>query len=93
MWSPRLCVPVVLLVRDHSVIPHVRVAQSTSEIDWKNVELRVFSTDGAAASGLFALPRGKLQSLDLRNAPSGYVLRADPLRDQVKWQITRVPAQ
>ncbi|HWS52518.1 MAG TPA: TIM-barrel domain-containing protein, partial [Pyrinomonadaceae bacterium] len=51
-------IPVVLLARDHSVIPHVGVAQSTDEIDWTNVELRVFSTDGARAGGLFALPQG-----------------------------------
>src|SRR5918912_3151561 len=31
-------IPVVLLVKDHSAIPHVKPAQSTSEIDWKNVE-------------------------------------------------------
>jgi alpha-D-xyloside xylohydrolase len=84
-------IPVVLLVRNHSVVPHVGVAQSTSEIDWKNVELRVFSTDDAAAGGLFALPQGRLQSLNLNGSHAGYTLQSDPLRGQVKWQVTRFP--
>ena len=44
-------IPVVLLVKNHSVLPHIKVAQSTKEMDWDNVELRVFSTDGAAVNG------------------------------------------
>ncbi|HJQ30758.1 MAG TPA: TIM-barrel domain-containing protein [Pyrinomonadaceae bacterium] len=81
-------IPVVLLVRNHTVIPHVKPAQSTADIDWKTVELRVFSTDNAAASGLFALPDGGVQTLSL-SAPEGtYALRDDPLRGQVRWDIT-----
>jgi alpha-D-xyloside xylohydrolase len=86
-------IPVVLLVKNHSVIPHVKVAQSTDDIDWKNVELRVFSTDNAAASGRFALPNGGVQSLNLTGSAAGYTLQADPLRGQVKWQVTRFPSR
>ncbi|HEV3471179.1 MAG TPA: TIM-barrel domain-containing protein [Pyrinomonadaceae bacterium] len=85
-------IPVVLLVRDHAVIPHVRVAQSTDEIDWANVELRVFSTDDAAAEGLFTLPRGGVETLRLEAGRGTYALRADPLRGRVRWQIKRFPA-
>ncbi|MFL6253676.1 MAG: alpha-xylosidase, partial [Pyrinomonadaceae bacterium] len=82
-------IPVVLLVKNHTAIPHVKVAQSTDDIDWKNVELRVFSTDNAAVSGRFALPTGDVQTLNLA-APAGtYALQADPLRGQVRWEITR----
>jgi alpha-D-xyloside xylohydrolase len=83
-------IPVVLLVRNHAAIPHVKVAQSTDGIDWKNVELRVFSTDNSAtASGLFALPDGGVQTLRLK-APAGtYALESDPLRGQVRWDVTR----
>jgi hypothetical protein len=34
-------IPIVLLVKDHSLISHIEVAQSMSEMDWKNVDLRV----------------------------------------------------
>jgi alpha-D-xyloside xylohydrolase len=84
-------IPVVLLVRNHAAIPHVKAAQSTDEIDWKNVELRVFSTDNAAASARFALPGGGVQTLNLTGSASGYALQGDPLRGQVRWQVTRFP--
>src|ERR1043165_9975781 len=29
-------IPVVLLVKNHTVLPHIKVAQSTADIDWKN---------------------------------------------------------
>ena len=86
-------IPVVVLVKDHSVIPHIKVAQSTSEMDWSNVELRVFSTDNASVSGLFALPAGDLQTLRLDSAATGFSLKSDPLPGKVKWQIIRAPAQ
>lgn len=84
-------IPVVLLVRNHAAIPHIRVAQSTSEMDWKDIELRVFSTDTAAAAGLFALPDGNLQRLNLSGAPNGFTLQGDPLQGQVKWRVSRFP--
>jgi alpha-D-xyloside xylohydrolase len=86
-------IPVVLLVRNHAAVPHVKVAQSTDDIDWKNVELRVYSTDGAAASGRFALPDGNVQTLNLTGSAAGYALQSDPLRGQVKWQVTRFPSR
>lgn len=82
-------IPIVLLVKDHSVIPHVKVAQSTPEIDWNDVELRAFSTDNAQASGLFSLPDGNLQTLNLNVSQTGVVLKDDPLKGKVKWRITR----
>jgi alpha-D-xyloside xylohydrolase len=83
-------IPVVLLVKDHSVVPHIAVAQSTSQMNWNEIELRVFSTDTSAATGLFALPQGDLQPLRLDAAQKDYVMKDDPLRGKVTWQISRV---
>ena len=82
-------IPIILLVKDHSAIPLARVAQSTAEIDWKQIELRVFNTDQAPTSALFALPEGNLQRLTLEGTQQGFALRDDPLRGQVRWQIHR----
>ena len=79
-------IPVVLLVRDHAVIPHISLAQSTAEMDWNNIELRVFSTENAPASGLFALPKGKLQTLRLEASEKGFMLKEDTLAGKVKWR-------
>jgi alpha-D-xyloside xylohydrolase len=82
-------IPVILLVKNHAVLPHVAVAQNTAEINWSDVELRVFSTDNGPVSGLFALPQGNLQTLRLDNSQQGYALKDDALRGRVKWQIKR----
>ena len=80
-------IPVVLLVRNHAVLPHIKVAQSTKDMDWDNVELRVFSTDSAAATGLFTRPGGDAQTLSLVSRGRDFVLSADPQAGKVKWTI------
>ena len=67
------------------MLPHVAVAQNTAGIDWKNVELRVYSTDGAAAEGTFIQPGGAVQTLRV----NGTGLVADPLAGKVTWRVTR----
>ena len=79
-------VPIVLLVRNNAVIPHVAVAQSTKDIDWKNVELRVFSTGGGAATGRFALPNGEARTLTVENG----ALKTDPYSGAIKWRVSSV---
>jgi alpha-D-xyloside xylohydrolase len=81
-------IPVILLVKDHSVIPHIKVAQSTAEMDWKNIDLRVFSSDSSSVTGLFCMPQGKLESVKLESDGKSYNLRNDPLRGVVNWRIS-----
>ncbi|HET8780822.1 MAG TPA: TIM-barrel domain-containing protein, partial [Pyrinomonadaceae bacterium] len=81
-------IPVVLLVRNHSVLPHIKVAQSTKDMDWDNVELRVFSTDNGPVTGLFTRPDGGLQTLSLVTRGRTFALREDPQAGKVKWNIT-----
>jgi alpha-D-xyloside xylohydrolase len=80
-------IPVVLLVKNHSVLPHIKVAQSTKDMDWNNVELRVFSTDNTPATGLFTKPGGDLQTLSLVTRGRGFALREDPQMGKVNWEI------
>ena len=82
-------IPVVLLVKNHSVLPHIKVAQNTKEMDWDNVELRVFSTDNAAVTGLFTRPGGDLQTLSLVSRGRDFALREDPQAGKVKWTIKK----
>ena len=81
-------IPVVLLVRNHSVLPHIKVAQNTKDMDWNNVELRVFSTDNAPVTGLFTRPDSILQPLSLAARGRTFALLEDPQAGKVKWNIT-----
>ncbi len=83
-------VPVVLLVKDHTVIPHIKVAQSTKGMDWTNVELQVFSSDNTAVQGLFTTPGSDVQTISLAPRGRDFVLRQDPQAGKVKWTIKTV---
>ncbi|MBD3421928.1 MAG: alpha-xylosidase [Chitinivibrionales bacterium] len=48
--------PVVVLVKDGAILPHIPVCQSTHDIDWKSVELHVFSADAGKAGCFLSLP-------------------------------------
>ena len=83
-------IPIVLLVKDHTVLPLVKPAQNTGEIDWNNVELKVFSSDNANVSGQFALPDGNLQTLELVNSKNNYALKNDFSGGKIKWNVSRL---
>jgi len=86
-------IPIVLLVKNHSVLPHIKVAQSTKDMDWDNVELRVFSTDNAEVKGLFTRPGGDVQTLALVPRGRSFVLAQDPQAGKVKWTINKMNQQ
>lgn len=48
--------PIIMLVRDGSVLPHLKLAQSTVEMDWSKMNLKVYSADKKQAEGLVCLP-------------------------------------
>ena len=78
-------IPIVLLVKNHTVLPRLAVAQSTAAMNWHDVELRVFSSDGGPAEGSVALPGGPVQVVRVK----GTRLVGAPLAGQAKWRITR----
>ncbi len=49
-------IPIVMLVRNGSVIPHIKLAQSTKEMDWTKLELVTFIDGSGDANGLICLP-------------------------------------
>jgi alpha-D-xyloside xylohydrolase len=80
--------PVVMLVRDGAAIPHIQLAQSTSQMDWGTLELVVFSAESTQARGLVSLPgRDTLHTLLLDSEEEGFGLVEDPLRGEVGWTI------
>ena len=71
-------------------LPHLKVAQSTKDMDWDNVELRVFSVDNAPVKGLFTRPGGELQTLSLVPRGRSFVLAQDPQAGKVNWTIKKM---
>jgi methylenetetrahydrofolate reductase (NADPH) len=56
--------PVVLLVRDGAAIPHANLAQSTGEIDWHSLELKMFCARAEVAEhALEALAESRVREI------------------------------
>jgi hypothetical protein len=67
-----------------AAIPHIRLAQSTKAMDWKNIEWVVYSTGNAAARGLVCLPSDNvLHAVSIINNH----LASDPYNGSVQWNI------
>ncbi|MCC6279873.1 MAG: alpha-xylosidase, partial [Saprospiraceae bacterium] len=81
-------VPVVMLVRDGAVIPHIALAQSTNDMDWSKLELVVFSADGTGGNGKVCLPADQqLHDLTVVKKGKAFGLVKDPLGGKVSWAV------
>jgi alpha-D-xyloside xylohydrolase len=73
-------IPVVLLVREGAIVPQMKPAQSTSQLDWKNLEMVVYAAGAQAAQGLVCLPSDNvLRRVDAARRGAAFALAADPL--------------
>jgi len=77
-------VQAIILVKEGSLIPHIKLAQSTMQMDWSTLELVSYSLKGKKATGLVCLPSDNI--LHTVNV-SGNALVNDPFAGKVKWQI------
>jgi len=90
-WQPIEAgkLPVIMLVRDGTVLPHIALAQSTAQMDWSKIELAVYAKDATTANGLIFLPgETEAHELSLTKSGNSFKLGADPLAGKVAWQIS-----
>lgn len=77
-------IPAIILVREGAIIPHIKLAQSTMQMDWSTLDLVSYAAKGHVAQGLICLPSdNQLHKVIL----SGKKLEKDPYGGKVKWQI------
>lgn len=82
-------IPIIVLVKSGTVIPQIELAQSTRDMDWSNIELKVFSVDGESATGLLYLPNeDDVQTLTVSQENGDFELANDPFNGNVNWNIT-----
>ena len=68
-WHKVACgkLPIIIMVKDGSAIPHVNVAQSTDKIDWSKIQWKKYLADRKEATGKICLPSdGHLQTVTLK---------------------------
>lgn len=82
-------IPGVILVRDGSAIPEIKLAQCTRNMDWSKLELHVFAKNTPTASGLVFLPDDtELHKLTLQTENGVFQVVNDPLAGKVTWEIS-----
>jgi alpha-D-xyloside xylohydrolase len=81
-------IPGIILVRDGTVIPEIALAQSTSQMDWSKLDLKVFAQDATTAKGSVFLPGDtELHALTLTKENGAFKLDNDPLAGKVSWTV------
>jgi len=81
-------IPIVVLVRDGAVIPHVKLAQSTAQMDWSTLELIAYSNKTNKVDGLVCLPSDQiLHRVSLLKKNGKLILETDPVAGKVAWNI------
>ncbi|MGO9588169.1 MAG: hypothetical protein ACLP2Y_18485 [Limisphaerales bacterium] len=80
--------PVVMPVRDGTVLPEIKPAQFTMQKGWSKLDLVVFAKKPRTAKGLVCLPADNvLRELVLDKRGNGFKLANDPFAGQVAWEI------
>lgn len=67
-WNHIECgtLPIVILVKDGSAIPHIPVAQCTDQMKWDKITWKKYLADEKKAEGLLCLPQdGRLQRMSI----------------------------
>lgn len=82
-------IPIVVLVKSGTILPHIELAQSTKFMDWSNLELKVFFTNENEAEGIIYLPEGeKWHTVKVVKEEGEFVLEDDPFDGKVDFEIT-----
>jgi alpha-D-xyloside xylohydrolase len=85
-------IPAGILVKDGTVLPHIRLAQNTDRMDWTDLELVVFNTETSEAHGILCLPgEDLLRALHVDCSSSKLALISDEFEGAVSWTLYRGP--
>ena len=80
-------IPAIILVRDGSVLPHIKLAQCTDDMDWSHIELKVYAADATKATGLLCFPLNN-QLNPFTVSVKSHKVNANDLEGKVKFNVT-----
>lgn len=63
----------IILVRDGAAIPHIKLAQSTKDMDWSKINVKIYAVDNQKAEGYICLPSNNmLQKISLTKSGGSF---------------------
>lgn len=80
--------PIIVLVKSGTAIPHIKLAQSTKDMDWSKLTLKVYAAEGTTtATAKVYLPEGKaLQNIKLTKKGNGFEVDSNPLSGETTFK-------
>jgi alpha-D-xyloside xylohydrolase len=81
-------IPIVVLVKNGTALPHIALAQSTQDMDWSKLTLKVYAAEGTnAASGKVYLPGGDtVQTVSASKSGSSFTVGQNPLNGKTTFK-------
>jgi alpha-D-xyloside xylohydrolase len=80
----------VILIREGTVLPQINLVQSTMDMDWSKIELKVYATDSEMVKGLVCLPSDNtLHQITLEKKDEKFELTKNPLAGKVEFKISQ----
>lgn len=84
-------IPVIMSVREGAIIPHIKLAQSTQNMDWTSLELKVYGEGVGQATGLVCLPSDQiLKQVSVVQKAGKAELDSDPFAGKVRFKVSPV---
>jgi alpha-D-xyloside xylohydrolase len=80
-------IPVVALIRAGSVVPHIKLAQSTEFMDWSKIDLKVYADKDGNADGMVVIPGEEVQKVEVQMKDGKANLKENPFGEKVKFSI------
>jgi alpha-D-xyloside xylohydrolase len=81
----------VILVRDGAAIPHIALAQSTGDMDWTNIELKVYTDSATRGTAKVCLPSDDiLHEVSFTQRGNTPTLVSNPLRGVSNIRVTAI---
>lgn len=80
----------VILVRNGSVVPHIKPAQSTMQMDFSEIELVTYAEEKKQSKGMICLPfDNRLHNITVSEKDGKLELKNDPYKDKVTWKTIK----
>ncbi|MFL9843564.1 TIM-barrel domain-containing protein [Flavobacterium sp. ST-119] len=81
-------IPIVVLVKNGTVLPHIKLAQNTQDMDWSKLTLKIYAADATTtATGKIYLPGGeKVQTLTVAKKGNDFEVSQDPLQGKTTFK-------
>jgi len=84
-------ISIIILVRDGAAIPHTKLVQSTKDMDWEHIELKVYAADATEVKGKIYLPNGDaVHTISLLKRDGNFTIDNNPVKERTTFTIENV---